>query len=123
VSVLRDAEGRPWRGIGFATDITERKRVEDKLRTRRAQLKATLAGIGDAVVVTDAAGRIAFVNPAAERMSGWARKEATRRPLEEVFPLVDETTRWPAEAPVRRALAGGSGVGLSGHAVLLTRDG
>jgi PAS domain S-box-containing protein len=123
VSVVRDAEGRPRRAVGVVQDITDRKRADETLRASREELRVTLASIGDAVAVTDAQGRVVFLNNAAQDLTGWGQQEAAGRQLEEVFRIVDETTRWPAEAPVKRALRGGSGVGPTSQAVLLRRAG
>jgi PAS domain S-box-containing protein len=86
-------------------------------------LKVTLASIGDAVIATDDQGRVTHMNPIAERLTGWTEAEATRRRLEEVFVIVNEETRRPAENPVGRVLREGTVVGLANHTVLISKDG
>jgi PAS domain S-box-containing protein len=86
-------------------------------------LRGTLSSIGDAVIATDIAGSIMFMNPVAEALTGWPQAEAAGRPLEEVFRIVDERTRAPAENPVARVLREGVAVGLANHTLLLARGG
>jgi PAS domain S-box-containing protein len=95
------------------------------LETRRQKeiLAVTLASIGDAVIITDIKGRITFLNPIAEKLTGWSAKEAEDRPCAEVFRIINEETRLPVESPVDKVLATGAIVGLANHTVLLRRDG
>ena len=72
----------------------------DELARQREQLAATLRSIGDAVIVTDAEGRITSLNPVAEKLTGWTAAEAMGRPLDDVFRIINEETREPAESPV-----------------------
>lgn len=88
-----------------------------------ARYRTTLFSIGDGVIVTDAAGRIDFLNPAAEHMTGWTEGEARGRPVDEVFSIVNEENRRPADNPVARILREGLIVGLANHTLLLSRDG
>ena len=62
-------------------------------------LQATLAGIGDGVIATDAAGRITFLNPVACQLTGWSRQEAQGQPLDVVFQIVNEHTRNKVDNP------------------------
>jgi PAS domain S-box-containing protein len=84
---------------------------------------STLSSIGDAVIATDLHGRVVFMNPVAEYMTGWRAHEARGRDCAEVFRILDETTRAPAESPVGRVLRDGVVVGLANHTVLVARDG
>ena len=81
----------------------------------------TLASIADAVVTVDTAGRIEYMNPVAERLTGWPHDEAHQRPVAEVFAVVDEATGAPIADPVARALSEGSAVEAEGNVVLLRR--
>ena len=83
----------------------------------------TLSSIGDAVITTDDAGRVTFLNPVAEALTGWNLDEAKDRPLEDVFRIVNEFTRQTVENPVHRVLREGTVVGLANHTVLLAKDG
>ena len=98
-------------------------RAERRLRASREELQVTLASIGDAVVTTDAGGRVRMLNAVAESLTGWPAAEARGRPLEEVFRIVNEDTRLPVETPVQKVLAEGRIVGLANHTTLIARDG
>jgi PAS domain S-box-containing protein len=96
-----------------------RRRAEEG----RRWLSAVLISIGDAVIATDGRGRICLFNPAAESLTGWGADEAIGRPLEEVFRVLDERTRGPAEDPVRRVLREGDTVASAAPTVLVAGDG
>ncbi|HET9224939.1 MAG TPA: PAS domain S-box protein, partial [Roseiflexaceae bacterium] len=102
---------------------TEPDRAADLARAQAEWLRGTLASIGDAVITTDAAGMVTFMNSVAEALTSWPLAEASGRPLEEVFQIVDETTRAPAENPAGRVLREGVVLGLANHTLLLSRDG
>jgi PAS domain S-box-containing protein len=89
----------------------------------RRILNVTLASIGDAVIATDAQGRITFLNAGAERLTGWTNAEALGQPLAAVFQTVDKITRVPMDEPVAKALRSGQVAGLANYTVLLARDG
>jgi PAS domain S-box-containing protein len=103
--------------------LLAREEVERQLGAERERLRITLASIGDGVISTDSLGRVEYLNAVAERLTGWAQAEAAGRPLAEVFRIVNETTREPAEDPAERALRDGRVAGLANHAVLIARDG
>ena len=89
----------------------------------RQWLETTLRSIGDAVIATDAQGRVTFMNPVAERITGWSENDARGRPLDEVFSIFSEQTREPVENPVIKVLREGTIVGLANHTVLRARRG
>ncbi len=97
--------------------------LQQKLENERGRLQVTLSSIGDAVIATDADGRITFLNPVAEAATGWTPKEAAGKPLEEVFRIVNESTRKTVENPVRKVFECGQIVGLANHTVLIRKDG
>jgi PAS domain S-box-containing protein len=108
----------------FISALADRSaRAETAARASRESLQTTLVSIGDAVIATDAAGRVRFMNPVAERLTGWSLEEAEGRPLGEVFRIVNELTRAVVESPVEKVLREGQVVGLANHTVLLARDG
>ncbi|MGC8761894.1 MAG: PAS domain S-box protein [Bryobacteraceae bacterium] len=86
-------------------------------------LAAVFRAIGDGVIVCDAEGRVSSMNPVAERLCGWPAAEATGRPLEEVFRIVNAHTRQPALNPVPQAIAGGVATGLANDTLLIDRNG
>lgn len=109
--------------IGTLIDITERKRLIEELLAKESEIRATLYSIGDAVISTDITGGILMMNPVAERLTGWTETEAKGRPIQEVFNIINEFTREPAENPVERVIREGVVVGLANHTVLISRDG
>ncbi len=100
-----------------------RQRAEDALREQSQWLRTTLGSIGDAVISTDANGSVTFLNGVAEALTGWTQAEAQGRPLPDVFHIVNDATRRPAENPAVRALSEGAIVGLANHSILIARDG
>ncbi|WP_245464865.1 PAS domain S-box protein [Mesorhizobium sp. M1E.F.Ca.ET.045.02.1.1] len=98
-AIERDGEGRLIRAIGSLTDITQRKQAEERLKVSAAmladekeRLKVTLQSIGDAVICTDAANRITFMNPVAEKLTCVAAGDALGKVLGHVYWAVDEET-------------------------------
>ena len=115
--------GRPARLIGIDWDITPLRELNARLSEQHELLRVTLNSIGDAVITTDAQSRITWLNPVAERMTGWLSAEALGRPLAQVFHIVNEETRLPTENPVATCVAQGKIVGLASHTVLISRNG
>ncbi|MDW8147689.1 MAG: PAS domain-containing protein [Roseiflexaceae bacterium] len=95
----------------------------EELLLRVAYLRDALYSIGDAVIATNIDGRINLMNPAAERLTGWAESEALESPLEQVFRIVDEETHATLESPVARVLRERAVVRLSQRTILINRDG
>jgi PAS domain S-box-containing protein len=81
-----------------------------------------LKSIGDAVIATDGRGRVLFMNPIAEALTGWPDREAHGKGLTEVFRILNEATREPVENPVEKVLHTGHIIGLANHSVLIARD-
>jgi PAS domain S-box-containing protein len=123
VSPIEDEDGTIIGASKIARDITEQKRAEEALRQQREWLRVTLASIGDAVITTDTAGQVTFLNPVAESLTGWGQEQAQGQPLEAVFPIRHEQTRSPVENPVAKVIREGIIVGLGNHTVLVARDG
>src|SRR5262249_21462359 len=143
ITALYDGAGN-FRGFSKITrDLTERKRAEENARRlveettarrvaeedarliqeQRERLRVTLASIGDAVLSTDAEGRVTYLNPVAERLLGRPAPEAAGRLVSDVFRIVHEQTRRPADNPALRALAEGVVAGGTADAVVVARAG
>jgi len=122
-NITRDAHHKPIRMIGVNWDVTAERRLRQELAQQHEQLRVTLRSIGDAVITTDALGNVNWLNPVAERLTGWASDEAHGRELTQVFHIVHEETRLPTENPVATCLAQGKTVGLTNHTLLISRDG
>lgn len=122
-TIFRDGDGRAVRVVGTNYDITERKRMERELAEKHELLRVTLRSIGDAVITTDAQGRVQWLNPVAERMTAWSTEAARGLPLAQVFQIIDEHTRQPAACPVRRCLGEDDDIPQCRAALMLSRNG
>jgi PAS domain S-box-containing protein len=94
-----------------------------ELQRQKELLSVTLSSIGDCVLVTDNEGRITFMNPVAEEVTGWKWSDAIGRPTTEVFRILNEHTRAPVESPVDKVIREGVIVGLANHTLLIRKDG
>ncbi|MBL7177824.1 MAG: PAS domain S-box protein [Desulfobacteraceae bacterium] len=112
------------RELNAAIEIAIYKhKMEKKLKESEEWLSTTLNSIGDAVIATDKEGHVTFMNPVAESLTGWLQEEATGKPLEDIFNIINEETREGVEDPVAKVLREGTVVGLANHTVLITKDG
>ncbi|MFN3578881.1 MAG: ammonium transporter [Pseudomonas sp.] len=104
-------------------DITERRRVEQQLYQEKMLAQVTLASIGDGVITTGPDSRITYINPVAEKLTGWTADQADGRALEEIYRLYDEFTGAqlgnPVTALLRRYRKGLHG--RDGNVLLLRR--
>ncbi len=107
----------------IARDITERKRLEQRLSEEKERAEVTLGSIGDAVVRTDARGVIEYLNPVAEQLLGCRSADLAGHPISSVVALVHETTREPIENPVETCLREKRVVGRSNLSLLVRPDG
>jgi diguanylate cyclase (GGDEF)-like protein/PAS domain S-box-containing protein len=121
--VVRDKHGRVSGYEGTLTDITERKKAETAVFQAKERAQVTLQSIGDAVITTDSSGRIDYMNPVAESLTGWENREAQGEKIGDVLTVINDQTREPAESPLVRCLREGRVLGLSEHTVLVGRRG
>jgi diguanylate cyclase (GGDEF)-like protein/PAS domain S-box-containing protein len=103
--------------------VIGRKAEQEALFLENERAQVTLNSIGDAVLSTDLAGNVTYLNLVAEGMTGWSCKEARARPLAEVFKIIDGTTRELAPNPMVRAVQEDKAVGLTANCILVRRDG
>jgi PAS domain S-box-containing protein len=103
--------------------MAAREAAADAVAREKERFRVTLASIGDAVIVSDPAARIVFLNDVARKLTGWEKDTAIGRPLEEVFRIIAEDTRTPSESPVSMVLREGVVVGLANHTLLIRKDG
>jgi len=113
----------PVRLSGAFQDITERRELLQSVSESRELLRVTLESIGDGVITTDPRGRISWLNPVAERLTGWTADDARGRPVDDVFHVVDEHSRKRLAHPVKRCLAKRQIVSLEHDTLLLSKDG
>jgi PAS domain S-box-containing protein len=97
--------------------------LTDQLAQQQQWFAVVLSSIGDGVITADVHGRVSFMNPVAETLTGWTNSEAIGRPLEQVFHIVNEETRASVENPALRAIREGTIFGLANHTLLLAKDG
>jgi PAS domain S-box-containing protein len=104
-------------------EMETREKDAASLRQSEQWFRVTLSSIGDGVIATDDQGRVSFLNPIAERLTGTSLEEARGKKIGDVFPIFSEATNNPVDNPVEKVLALGSIVGLANHTVLRHRDG
>ena len=109
--------------VKVTRDLSERKAAEDAVRQSQQWLLTTLQSIGDAVIATDAAGDVKFINPIAQSLTGWTEDDAKGRPLDKIFVIVNQETRNPVTSPFYKVISTGGVIGLANHTVLIARDG
>lgn len=97
--------------------------VQGELAESLEKLQATLVSVGDGVITVDIGGRIQFLNPVAQKLSGWTLQEAAGQPLENVFRIINEYTRLPVDSPVQAVYASGEIIELANHTLLVAKDG
>jgi diguanylate cyclase (GGDEF)-like protein/PAS domain S-box-containing protein len=103
--------------------MMDRAANAEALFEERARAEVTLNAIGDAVLRTDISGNVTYLNTVAESMTGWSRDEAAGHPFEDVFRIVDATTREPARNPMALAILENKTVGRAANCLLIRRDG
>ncbi|MER2545305.1 MAG: EAL domain-containing protein [Candidatus Accumulibacter phosphatis] len=119
-----DGEARhKVRTVGADLDITERKLAEQLLLQEKERAQVTLHSIGDAVITTDANGMVEYLNPIAEKLTGWPVEDAAGQPLARVFCIANEETGELVSDPVARCIQEGRIIGLANHTCLLSRSG
>src|SRR5262245_18402145 len=116
----RQIQGRTAELMAANTSL---QTAEQKLARERDLLKVTLASIGDAVIVTDLAANLTFMNSVAESWTQWPLHKAIGNSIANVMPLCDEETQRTIDNPVTRVLQEEIGVELTNHMLLMTRDG
>jgi PAS domain S-box-containing protein len=104
-------------------EMETRERDAASLRRSEEWFRVMLSSIGDGVIATDDQGRVSFLNPIAEQLTGTSQAQARGMKIGEVFPIFSETTNSPVDNPVEKVLALGCVVGLANHTVLRHRDG
>ena len=104
-------------------NIIQRKAVEEATFIDKARAEITLNSISDAVVGTDMAGNVDYLNVAAERMTGWQRDEARGRSVREVMKIMNGVTRDPERNPIELVLQENKRRDLTPGTILVRRDG
>ena len=115
------ARGKPERMAGSLADISDRKHAEAETLAQKERAQVTLASIADAVITIDTSGNVEYMNPVAERLTGYRDDEARGLPLPTVFSVQDDATGVEVPDPVARALRDGATVQSEANVVLRRR--
>lgn len=112
-----------YSNIKLARSQEEQRKSHEALRISEQHLETTLSSIGDAVISTDSSSNITFLNPVAEKLTGWSLEEVLQKPSAEVFHIINEHSRQEVESPISKVLKTGMTVGLANHTILKSKDG
>ena len=82
-----------------------------------------LYSIGDGVITTDVIGNVKRMNAVAEKLTGYSIDEAAGKPIEEIFNIINESSRKPVENPIQQVIKKDIVVGLANHTILIGKDG
>lgn len=123
VGAVELVNSRPTRLAGAIQDITESHYLAIQVAQQHELMRVTLQSIGDAVITTDKDALVTWLNPVAERLTGWTAVQARGRLLEQVLNIIKEDTRLPAESPVIICLQQDKATGLRYNTVLVSRSG
>jgi len=102
---------------------TEAERSSVELQTHDEPFVVALASVTDAVITTDASGRITYMNPVAEATTGWATVDAVGKPLTRSLSILSDHTGSPVESPFETVRRTGKKTTFSPHAALINRSG
>ncbi len=104
-------------------DSSSRVNDDDSSSRVKELAQVTLASMGDGVIRTDAEGLVDYMNPAAERLTGWRLEEAMHRRLGDVYQVVHESTRRPRRNAVELCLVENRTIVTPGLFTLIARGG
>ncbi|MDJ0761644.1 MAG: PAS domain S-box protein [Myxococcota bacterium] len=121
--VLREKDGRIIGTLSSGEDITERHIAEQARKQSEKWLVTTLSSIGEAVLAADVHGKISFINPVAEVLTGWSAAEARKCPLPRVFNIIDESSQEPVVDAVSTILSEQMKKSVAPVKVLISKDG
>ena len=97
--------------------------MESKLTASEKWLSTTLESIGEAVITTDELGNITFMNPMAQKITGWDQEESIGKSLENIFKIMDEKTEEPIDLSIETLLEKGSITNVNDNILLITKHG
>jgi diguanylate cyclase (GGDEF)-like protein/PAS domain S-box-containing protein len=103
--------------------LVHKKKADEALYIELERARTTLESLGEGVLCTDEEARITYLNPEAERMTGWSRSSAQGKPIEQVFQLINRETDQPLPNAVRLVIEKKKHLARQGDSVLLRPDG
>ncbi len=107
--------------VTLLTDALYKARRRAEQQQQLAEV--ILSSIGDAVLAADVEGRVTFINPVAEALTGWPATDAIDQSIDKIFRIFNEATGESLENPIARVIRESTVVGLASHTVLETRGG
>ncbi|MGQ9472628.1 MAG: sensor domain-containing diguanylate cyclase/phosphohydrolase [Candidatus Caldatribacteriaceae bacterium] len=120
--IIRWSDGRDVR-FEMAIDITTQKEIQNQLQESEERWHITLASLAEGVIVADLGGRVVYMNPAAEKLTGWRLQEGKGRLWSEVFWIVNACTRQQTLDLIENVLRSGAVKKLANDTVLIAKDG
>ncbi|MFM9835462.1 MAG: EAL domain-containing protein [Methylophilaceae bacterium] len=123
ISSIVNAYGEMIGTSEIARDISEQRKLNNILDEEHAYIKVAMDSIGDSVITTDNNGNIMYLNPVAEKLTGWPANEAIGLHLQKVFNIVHEASRIPCISPVEACVSKGKMTLSSESTLLISRDG
>ena len=123
VSLVRDETGEPLYFVSQVQDITDRKLAEERLFREHELSEVTLRSIADGVITTDVGGRVTYLNPVAEALTGWSLDEACGRSIDVVYQAVAHNGGASVLDPLTIAVGEERVVWLGSNATLRQRYG
>ncbi|MGQ7847402.1 EAL domain-containing protein [Granulosicoccus sp. 3-233] len=121
-AITRDEAGRPVKLLGVNWDVTQVRQLTTQLAEQHELMQVTLKSIDDAVITSDTEGRVTWLNPSAEVLTGWQCSEAVGQPLNVIYKVEQEAGGQPLESPVAECLRLGKPVNQMHDAVLVARS-
>lgn len=125
--LLRDAYDKIIGVLRVSLDITKRKQAEELLAAEKELLAVSFNSIGDGIITTDIEGKVLMLNNVAREITGWGEEEATGKPFEKIFRIIDEKNHYPikdflAKKMTRRGKKTPAGNSVE-HDLLMSREG
>jgi diguanylate cyclase (GGDEF)-like protein/PAS domain S-box-containing protein len=123
IIAIRTRQGELSGFCKITRDLTSSKILRNQLAAEKERAQVTLAAIGEAVIAVNADGRVEYMNPKAERLTGWSSTDALGCPLGDVFHVVDESTLLSRTRQLVSALQHGRTLGHGPNDVMTSRNG
>jgi len=120
---VRGETGKSVRMAGSMTDMTDRRQAAADLFAEKERALVTLASIADGVITTDTEGRIEYLNPVAELLTGWTTATARGLPMRAILRVIDESNRKAAPNPVEEVLREERPIETASNLLLLRNEG
>ncbi len=106
----------------LSREITRVERISKELLLQKEHLGITLKSIGEGLITTGIDGKIIYMNPAAEKLTGWSNWEVKNKPLEFVYDVINEETGLPFKNIADQVIQKGKTVELENNAILRSKN-